>query len=165
MNIRLSVLVVLVILSYLSIDLAYPLAGSYSSENRLPSLTASSPNAEKGSSGLILIRPYTKDWGVEGTPLLAKNGKGSPPGEGSREGTPKSIEEYEREKLNRLKRDVGRRLIAIGIDRHAEYYESPDRLEEKILPKEKEGFLILEVVQNTKETMYFYKIRFDSWKI
>jgi hypothetical protein len=84
----------------------------------------------------------------------------------SRPETNQTIEEYEKEKLARLKRYIGRRFIAVKTSQPAVFYESPDRLEKIVrLKEEKEGFLIMGVVQDRSGTMYFYQVRFDSGKM
>jgi hypothetical protein len=94
--------------------------------------------------------------------LLAKNEEGSPE-ENSRGGTPQAIEEYEKEKLAKIKRNIGRRLLTVKTINPAEFYESPDDLEKKLrIKREKEGFVIIGVVQNRSGTMNFYQVKFDS---
>ncbi|MGA2318079.1 MAG: hypothetical protein ABSG71_17115 [Thermodesulfobacteriota bacterium] len=69
--------------------------------------------------------------------LLAKNGEGPSPKEDSRQGPPPAIEEYEKEKLAKIKRNIGRRLLTVKTINPTEFYESPD-------------------------TMNFYQVKFDS---
>jgi hypothetical protein len=95
--------------------------------------------------------------------LLAKNGEGPSPKEDSRQETSSAIEEYEKEKLAKLKRNIGRRLLTVKTINPTEFYESPDDLEKKLrVKREKEGFVIVEVVQNQLGTMNFYQVKFDS---
>jgi len=93
----------------------------------------------------------------------AKNEGQSSPSEYSEEGPPKAVQEYEEQKLAKLKRNIGRRLITDRKIKPAEFYESPDDLERKLrIKKEKEGFVIMEVVQNRSGTMNFYQVKFDT---
>jgi hypothetical protein len=95
--------------------------------------------------------------------LLAKNEQGSLPKGDSRGGPPPTIEEYEKEKIAKMKRNIGRRLLTVKTNNPAEFYESPDDLERRLrIKREKEGFVILEVVQNRMGTMNFYQVKFDS---
>ena len=94
--------------------------------------------------------------------VLAKNEEGTSQ-EISKEGSPRAIEEYEREKLAKMKKNIGRRLLTVKTINPAEFYESPDELERKLrVKREKEGFVIVEVVQNRLGTMNFYRVKFDS---
>ena len=96
------------------------------------------------------------------TPLAKHEGQSSPR-EYSEEGPPKAVQEYEEQKLAKLKRNIGRRLITDRKIKPAEFYESPDDLERKLrIKKEKEGFVITEVVQNQPGTMNFYQVKFDT---
>lgn len=98
--------------------------------------------------------------------LLAKNGGGSSPAEDSKESSPAGIEKYEKEKLAKLKGNVGRRYLTVKKINPAEFYESPDDLEKKLMIKrEKEGFVITEVVQNHSGTMNFYQAKFDTGQV
>jgi hypothetical protein len=48
----------------------------------------------------------------------------------------------------------------------ATFYSSPDDLERKLrIKREKEGFVIMEVVQNQSGTMNFYRVKFDTGQI
>jgi len=86
--------------------------------------------------------------------------------EDSKEGSLRAIEEYEKEKLAKFKRNVGRRLMFIRTNNPAVFYESPDDLERKLrVKREKEGFVIAEVVQNQLGTMNFYRVKFESGEI
>jgi hypothetical protein len=75
-----------------------------------------------------------------------------------------SVEKYEREKFAKLRRQIGRRFMAVGIDHPLEFYESPENLEKKTLLKRKEAVHIVDVVRNPAGTMYFYKVKFESGK-
>ena len=95
-------------------------------------------------------------------PLLVKDEERSSK-EDSRDGFPPGIEEYEKEKLAKMKRNIGRRLLTVKTINPAVFYESPDDLERKLrIKREKEGFVIMEVVQNQLGTMNFYQVKFDS---
>lgn len=76
-----------------------------------------------------------------------------------------AIEEYEKQKLSRLKQNIGRKFLVPRTVRPAIFYESPESPSGRISYKEKEGFAIMDVVQNRSGTMYFYKVKFDSGKI
>jgi len=107
-----------------------------------------------------LGQPFSKD----SLYLLAKSEEGSK--EEGRGGPVPAIEEYEKEKLAKLKRNIGRRLMFVRTNNPAVFYESPDDLERKLIVKrEKEGFMITEVVQNQLGTMNFYRVKFDSGEI
>lgn len=96
--------------------------------------------------------------------LLAKSEEGSK--EEERGGPVPAIEEYEKEKLAKMKRHIGRKLMFVKTNNPAVFYESPDDLERKLIVKrEKEGLVITEVVQNQLGTMNFYRVRFDSGEI
>jgi hypothetical protein len=77
----------------------------------------------------------------------------------------KTIDDYEKDKLRRLKKNIGKRFIALKTPRPPEFYASPEDLKKKISVKEKEEFSILDVVQNQYGTMNFYKVRLESGKI
>ncbi len=95
--------------------------------------------------------------------LLAKNEGPSAPGEDRSEDSPLSVQDYEKEKLAGLKRNIGRRLLTVRTLHPAEFYESPDDLGKRVRVKnEKEGFVIVEVVQNQSGTMNFYQVKFDT---
>jgi hypothetical protein len=95
--------------------------------------------------------------------LLVKNGEQPSSKEGSREGPPPAIEEYEKEKLAKMKRNIGRRLLTVRTINPAEFYESPDDIERKLrIKREKEGFVIVEVVQNQSGNMNFYQVKLDT---
>ena len=95
--------------------------------------------------------------------LLAENEEEAPAKEDSKVIPPKVIEQYEKEKLAKMGQNVGRRLMTAPTINPAEFYESPDDLGKKIrIKREKEGFIIEEVVQNRLGTMNFYQVKFDS---
>jgi hypothetical protein len=95
--------------------------------------------------------------------LLAKNGEGPSPKEDLRQETSSAIEEYEKEKLAKMKRNIGRRLLTVKTINPAVFYESPNDLERKLrVKREKEGFVIVAVVQNQSGIMNFYQVKFDS---
>jgi len=95
--------------------------------------------------------------------LLAKNEEEASPKEDSKVIPPKVIEEYEKEKLAKMKQNVGKRLMTAPTTNPAEFYESPDDLGKKVsVKREKEGFIIEKVVQNRLGTMNFYQVKFDS---
>ena len=134
MNGHLSILMVLIIVTYLSTTPSYLLAGPYFSKN-----------------------PLT---------LLVKNEEQSSPKEDFREGPPPAIEEYEKEKLAKMKWNIGRRLLTVKTNNPAVFYTSPDDLERKLrIKREKEGFVIMEVVQNQLGNMNFYQVKFDTGQI
>ena len=94
---------------------------------------------------------------------LAKNEKGFSAKEDSKVAPIPAIEKYEREKLAKLKRNIGRRFMTAPTSDPATFYESPDDLGRKLrVKREKEGFVIREVVQNRLGTMNFYQVKFDS---
>ena len=98
--------------------------------------------------------------------LLAKNQEGISTQESSREISAPDIEKYEKEKLARLKRNIGRRLLTVKTNSQAVFYESPEDSGEKIrIKREKEGFVIMEVVQNQSGNMNFYQVKFDTGQI
>jgi hypothetical protein len=98
--------------------------------------------------------------------LLAKNEEPISPNEDSIQGTPPGIEEYEKEKIAKMKRNIGRRLMFVRTTNPAEFYESPDDLERPLkIKSEKEGLIITEVVQNQLGNMNFYKVKFDTGQI
>jgi len=98
--------------------------------------------------------------------LIAKNGEGAAPGEDSKVSSPLGIEEYEKEKLAKLKSNIGKRYLTVKKINPAVFYESPDDLERKlVIKREKEGFVITEVVQNRSGTMNFYQVKFDTGQI
>jgi hypothetical protein len=77
----------------------------------------------------------------------------------------KAIEDYEKEKLAKYKRNIGRRFLAVQTVRPPEFFESPNDLKKKIKLKEKEEFQVMEVVQNQSGTMNFYKVRLEGGRI
>jgi len=75
----------------------------------------------------------------------------------------KAIEEYEKEKLARFKKNIGKRFLAVkSTSRPPEFYDSPERSAKKLKYGDKEEFSILEVVQDQASAMSFYKVRFES---
>ena len=78
-----------------------------------------------------LGHPFSKD----SLYLLAKSEEGSK--EEGRGGPVPAIEEYEKEKLAKLKRNIGRRLMFVRTNNPAVFYESPDDLERKLIVKER----------------------------
>jgi len=65
-----------------------------------------------------------------------------------------------------MKKNIGRRLLTVKTNNPAEFYESPDDLGRKLrLKREKEGFVIVGVVQNQLGDMNFYRVKFDSGDI
>ncbi len=134
MNVNLSILTVLIILSSLSVSQASPLNDSHSYKN-----------------------PIT---------LSVKNEEQPPSKEDSVKSPPPAIEEFEKEKLAKMKKNIGRRVLTIKTVNPAEFYESPNDLGRKLrIAREKEGFLIMEVVQNQSGTMNFYQVKFDTGQI
>ena len=98
--------------------------------------------------------------------LLAKNEEPTSPQKDSIQGSPPGIEEYEKGKIAKMKRNIGRRLMFVRTNNPAEFYESPDDLEKKLkIKREKEGFVILEVDQNRLGTMNFYQVKFDTGQV
>jgi hypothetical protein len=77
----------------------------------------------------------------------------------------KAIEDYEKEKLAKYKRNIGKRFLAVQTVRPPEFFESPNDLKKKIKLKEKEEFQVMEVVQNQSGTMNFYKVRLEGGRI
>jgi hypothetical protein len=57
--------------------------------------------------------------------------------------SPKAIEDYEKEKLAKYKRNIGKRFLAVRTARPPEFYDSPENLGKKIGAREKEEFLIV----------------------
>ena len=102
----------------------------------------------------------------DSTFLLAKNGEASSPVEDSEESFLPGVEKYEKEKLAKLKGNIGRRYLTVKKINPAEFYQSPDDLEKKLIIKnEKEGFVITDVVQNHSGTMNFYQVKFDTGQV
>jgi hypothetical protein len=98
--------------------------------------------------------------------LLVKNEERISPKGDSQEGPPLVIKEYEKEKLAKMKRNIGRRLLTVKTINPAEFFESPDDLERKLkIRREKEGFVIMEVVQNQLGMTNFYQVKFDTGQI
>ncbi|HVP77928.1 MAG TPA: hypothetical protein VMV04_08525 [Thermodesulfobacteriota bacterium] len=98
--------------------------------------------------------------------LLAKNEEPPETKEDLKPGPIPAVEEYEREKLAKLKRNIGRRFLTVPTLNPATFYESPDDLERKLrVRSEKETFVIQEVVQNRSGMMTFYRVKFDSGEV
>src|SRR4030043_544556 len=98
--------------------------------------------------------------------LLAKNEESPATKEDSNPGPIPAIEEYGRQKLAKMKQNVGKRFITVPTVNPAEFYASPDDLGRKLrVMKEKEAFVIMEVVQNRLGTMNFYRVKFDSGEV
>lgn len=95
----------------------------------------------------------------------AKSGQESTPKGDSKGGSIKAVEEYEKEKLARMKRNIGKQFMAVKTVHPPVFYESPDNLRKQIAIREKEEFYIMDVVQNQPGTMNFYKVKFESGKI
>jgi len=98
--------------------------------------------------------------------LSAKNEEPPATKEDSKPGPIPAIEEYEREKLAKLKRNVGKKFLTAPAVNPTPFYVSPDNLEGRLrLKGEKETFVITEVVQNRLGTMNFYRVKFDSGEV
>jgi hypothetical protein len=98
--------------------------------------------------------------------LLAKNEEPPATKEDSKSGPIPAIEEYEKQKLAKLKQNIGKRFMTVPTVNPAEFYVSPDDLERKLRVKqEKETFIITEVVRNRLGTMNFYQVKFDSGEV
>jgi len=93
---------------------------------------------------------------------IAKNEKrGSQ--EESKSEADRAIEAYEREKLAKFKRNIGKRYLVVRTVRPVEFQHSPEEPKNTFsIQKEKEGFLITEVIQNHSGAIYFYQVVFDS---
>lgn len=116
-----------------------------------PWLSMASVDGQKGSpyQGILLAES-------------AKKSQGSP--EQKETKSTKSIEDYEKEKLAKYKRNIGKRFLAVRTTHPPEFFESPDNLKQKIKVKEKEEFQVIDVVQNKSGTMNFYKVRLEGGK-
>ena len=98
--------------------------------------------------------------------LLAKKEESPSTKEDSKQGPIPAVEEYEREKLAKLKRNIDRRFLTVPTINPTPFYVSPDDLERKLkVKREKEVFVIMEVVQNRLGTMNFYRVKFDSGEV
>lgn len=117
-----------------------------------PWLSMASVGEQKGTSykGGLLAEAVKKDQGSS----AQKEKK-----------TAKAIEDYEKEKLAKYKRNIGKKFLAVQTVRPPEFFESPNDLKKKIKVKEKEEFQVMEVVQNQSKTMNFYKVRLEGGKI
>jgi hypothetical protein len=81
----------------------------------------------------------------------------------SRGGPPPAIVEYEKEKLTKMRQNIDRRFIAVRTAHPTEFFASPDDLKKRLkINKEKEGFIVVYVVQNDSGNMNFYEVKFDS---
>jgi hypothetical protein len=97
---------------------------------------------------------------------LAKNEEPAAADEDSKPGPIPAIEEYERQKLAKLKQNVGKQFLTAPAVNPATFYVSPDDLERKLqIKKEKETFVITGVVQNQLGTKNFYRAKFDSGEV
>jgi hypothetical protein len=75
----------------------------------------------------------------------------------------KAIEEYEKEKVARFKKNIGKRFLAVkSTSRPPEFYNAPEQSAKKLSYRDKEEFSILEVVQDQASTLHFYKVKFES---
>jgi hypothetical protein len=117
-----------------------------------PWLSMASMDGQKGPSfkGGLLAQSVKQDQGSSGQ----KETKST-----------KAIEDYEKGKRAKYKRNIGKRFLAVRTVRPPEFYESPNDLNKKIKVKEKEEFQVVEVVQNQSGTMNFYKVRLEGGKI
>ncbi len=98
--------------------------------------------------------------------LLAKNEEATATKEDSKPGPIPAIEEYERQKLAKLRQNVGKRFMTVPTANPTEFYASPDDLGRKLtIKKEKEALVITEVVQNRLGTVNFYRVKFDSGEV
>ena len=95
--------------------------------------------------------------------MVARDEKSSAVGEDPKPSPNPAVEEFEKEKLLKLKRSVGRRLITVPTTNPTYFYESPDALERRLnLKTEKEVFVIKDVVQDRLGSKNFYQVKFDS---
>lgn len=76
-----------------------------------------------------------------------------------------AIEKFEKEKLERMRKNVGKWFIIVKPDAALEFFDDPRSARKKIRVKEKETFLVLEVLQNDAGDMNFYKTKMDSGRI
>lgn len=98
--------------------------------------------------------------------LSAKNGELPSTKEDSKPGPIPAIEEYERQKLAKFRQNVGKWFLTAPAVNPTTFYVSPDDLERKLkVKKEKETFVITEVVQNRLGTMNFYRVKFGSGEV
>lgn len=98
--------------------------------------------------------------------LMAKNEESPATKEDSKPGPIPAIEEYERQKLAKFRQNVGKRFLTAPAVNPATFYVSPDDLGRKLrVKREKETFVITEVVQNRLGTMNFYQVKFDSGEV
>jgi len=98
--------------------------------------------------------------------LFAGNREATSPGGDSKESSLSEIENYEKEKLAKLNKNVGKRYLTVKKTDGAKFYVSPDDLEKELtIEREKEGFVITELVRNRLGTMNFYQVKFDTGQI
>jgi hypothetical protein len=95
----------------------------------------------------------------------AKSDQESPPKGNSKDESAKAIDKFEKEKLAHMKKYIGKRFMAVRTARPPEFFESPDNLNKKIAVREKEEFLVIDVVQNKSGTMNFYRVRLESGRV
>jgi hypothetical protein len=134
MNVRLSILIVLIVLISLSFVQTSPCLGDHSPKNSFS--------------------------------LLAKNEESMATKEDSKPRPIPAIEEYERQKLAKLKQNVGKRFLTVPTVNPTTFYVAPDESGRELkVKKEKETFVILEVIQNRLGTMNFYRAKFDSGEV
>jgi hypothetical protein len=98
--------------------------------------------------------------------LLAKNEESMATKEDSKPRPIPAIEEYERQKLAKLKQNVGKRFLTVPTVNPTTFYVAPDESGRELkVKKEKETFVILEVVQNRLGTVNLYRAKFDSGEV
>jgi hypothetical protein len=115
---------------------------------------------------VFFFSSFVQDYPCAGQFQFAKNDEVASPGESSKASSPPGIDEYEKEKLAKFKGNIGKRYLTVKKINPAVFYESPDDLERKLtIKREKEGFVIIEVVQNRSGTMNFYQVKFDTGQI
>ena len=97
---------------------------------------------------------------------IAKEGEGSITGKDSNISSPPGIDDYEKEKLAKFKANIGKRYLTVKKINPVEFFQTPDDLEKKLtIKREKEGFVITDVVQNPSGTMNFYQVKLDTGQI
>ena len=97
--------------------------------------------------------------------VSAQGLKGSPSQEDLKKQRDMAVEGFEKEKLERMKRNVGKWFIVVRPDSTQEFFENPNALRKKFPVKEKDAFLVVEVVQNEARNMNFYKLKMESGKV
>ncbi len=113
-------------------------------------------------SDVCLSRPFLEETWL----LLAKNEESPSNQEDSKPAPIPAVEEYEREKIAKMKRNIGKRFLTVSTSNPPTFYESPEDPERKLrIKREKEALVIEGVVQNRSGTMNFYRVRFDSGEI